>query len=399
VEHSVRLVGTEMADRHSPRTPRRQHEPLDPEALPSSANRTAIDLTVVVPTYNERPNVEQMCACLRRALDGLSWEAIFVDDDSLDGTAGVVREIGRTDPRIRCIRRVNRRGLAGACIEGMLAAQGPIVAVIDGDLQHDATTLRALLAQIHGGADIAIASRFCPGASLGGFAAGRSRMSRIANALCRLVPGVTTTDPMSGFFMVRQAAIEPLAQGVSTAGFKLLLDILATARGTLRVAEVPFHFGARRAGESKLDGRVLFDFVSLLVEKSTGGVIPGRFFGYAAVGLLGILAHLAVLRAALGFAMSFLDAQLLATAAAMTFNFLLNNSLTYRDRRLRGRAMLTGLLEFYAICSIGAVANVGVASWVFWGLTQWSWAGLAGSMIGSVWNYGMSSLLVWNRRT
>jgi len=278
-----------------------------------------------------------------------------------------------------------------------LAAQGPIVAVMDGDSQHDAMTLRQLLREIDRGADIAIASRFCAGSSLGAFAKSRSRMSRIANALCGMLPGVTTTDPMSGFFMARLAVIEPLASHLSTAGFKVLLDILATARGKLRVVDVPFIFGPRAFGESKLDARVLFDFASLVIEKTTRGILPGRFFGFAAVGLAGIFVHLAVLRLALSLTGSFIGAQSLATVAAMTFNFFLNNIFTYRDKRLHGWHILTGLIEFYTICGIGAVANIGVASWVFWGLTRWSLAGVAGSLIGAVWNYGMTNLLVWNR--
>jgi dolichol-phosphate mannosyltransferase len=364
---------------------------------PTGATAGPVELTVVVPTFNESENIEPVCAALDEALRGVAWEAIFVDDDSPDGTAQVIRDVGRKDARIRCIRRVARRGLAGACVEGILAAQGPIVAVIDADLQHDAMTLRPLLDAIRSGADLAVASRFCAGASLGAFAAHRGRASRLANRLASMLPGVTTTDPMSGFFMARLSAVEPVAASLSTRGFKLLFDILATAGGRLRVVDVPLRFGERRSGESKLDARVIFDFAELVVEKVTRGRIPAEFVGFATVGLGGIAVHLVTLRLIRGFEIRFLVAEISATVTAMTFNFFLNNMLTYRDRRLRGRRILPGLLEFYAICGLGAVANVGVASWIFWGMTRWSLAGLAGSIVGTVWNFGMTRALVWNR--
>ena len=353
-------------------------------------------LSVIVPTFNERDNVERLFAQLDAALLGISWEAIFVDDNSLDGTAQAVRVMGARDARARCIRRVGRRGLAGACIEGMLAAQAAVVAVIDADLQHDPNVLRTMFLRIHEGADLVVASRYTEGGSASGFEhRHRDWLSRIANALAHTLPGVTTTDPMSGFFMIRREALEDVAPKLSRHGFKVLLDILATSQGRLRSVDVPFVFGARQAGESKLDSRVLLDFGSLLASKWIGAGLSPRFLVFAAVGTLGLFVHLIALNASLAAGTEFTPAQAIATLCAMTSNFALNNVLTYRDKRVRGWRIVSALAKFYVICGTGAVANVGVASWAFWSGSRWWVAGIAGSLIGAVWNYAMSTTLVW----
>lgn len=356
-------------------------------------------LTVVIPTFNERENVATLAARLAVALEGRRWEAIFVDDDSPDGTSAVLRELGARDPRIRSIRRVGRRGLAGACIEGMLAAQAPVVAVMDADLQHDETALPTMLARIEGGADIVVATRYAGGGDAAAFGAARGAMSRIATRATHLLLKVPSSDPMSGFFMLRRSIVEDVAPNLSTQGFKILLDILASVPPGLAVAEVPYSFGVRQSGASKLDNRVAIDFLGLLLAKASGGVISMRFMTFAAVGGLGLIVHLAVLKAALTGGLVFTHAQTMATLLAMTFNFFMNNALTYRDRRLSGWRLVPGLLTFYAVCGLGAFANIGVGSWVFIETERWWVAGLAGSILGAIWNYLSSTALVWRSRS
>lgn len=358
----------------------------------------APELTVVVPTFNERGNVAVLAGRLAAALAGRRWEAIFVDDDSPDGTAEAVRALASGDPRIRCIRRIGRRGLAGACIEGMLAAQAPVVAVIDADLQHDETVLPAMLARIDAGADIVVATRYAGGGDASSFDAARGAMSRVATTAARLLLKVPSSDPMSGFFMLRRSVVESVAPKLSTQGFKILLDILASVPPGLTVAEEPYSFGVRTSGASKLDNRVMVDFLGLLLSKATGGAISMRFVSFAAVGGLGLVVHLAALRLALGAGSPFTTAQTLATVVAMTFNFFMNNALTYRDRRLSGWRLIPGLLTFYVVCGFGAFANIGVGSWVFIETDRWWVAGLAGSVVGAVWNYLSSTALVWRTR-
>jgi len=354
-------------------------------------------LSVVVPVFKEVANVPILVERLTRALDGIAWEVIFVDDDSPDGTTEAARRIARTDPRVRCIRRIGRRGLAGACIEGMLASSASAVAVMDGDLQHDETLLPAMFSKLQsGGVDLVIGSRFVDGGSAEqGFSKVRQRGSAAATLLAQRLFGVTLSDPMSGFFMMDRRAFETVAPKLSTRGFKILLDILASSRGSLRVAELPFVFGARQHGESKLDNMVVLEYLGLLLAKLSGDRISIRFVLFALVGATGLVVHLLALDRALAFGLSFDWAQMTAAFTAMTSNFFLNNQLTYRDKRLKGAALLVGLLTFYLVCSVGMVANVGVANWVYGAQPLWWLAGTAGAIMGVVFNYAASSVLTW----
>jgi dolichol-phosphate mannosyltransferase len=358
------------------------------------------ELSVVVPTYNERDNVARLVRRLRSALDGIRWEIIFVDDDSPDGTTRVVRALTENDGRIRCIRRVHRRGLSGACIEGILAASGAVVAVIDADLQHDEAALPQMLERVRHGADLVVGTRFGDGAGAdGGLTTMRLSGSLLANTLARRLLGVRISDPMSGFFMLRRSAFDDVAPHLSTQGFKVLLDIVASSRSPLAIAEVPYQFRPRQHGASKLDSLVVIDYLGLLLAKVSGDRLSVRFVLFALVGASGLLVHLAALRGMLDLTQMHFDwAQTAAAYIAMTWNFALNNRLTYRDRRLRGWAALKGLASFYLVCSVGAVANVGVASWLYQGSTQWWLAGTAGALMGAVFNYAATSALTWRQR-
>ena len=362
--------------------------------------RRAPELSVVVPTFNERANVPLLVARLQRTLDGIDWEVIFVDDNSADGTAAAVRALGEGDARVRCIRRIGRRGLAGACLEGMLASQARFVAVMDADLQHDETVLAGMLERLRGGdVDLAVASRYVADGSTGGLAGRRASYSRWSTVLARRLLNVELTDPMSGFFMLRRSAFEELAPSLSSQGFKILLDIVATARGTLRVAELPYVFRERQHGDSKLDARIVLDFFALVMAKLTGDAVSFRFLMFCFVGLTGVFIHMAALAVALDpGGLGFGRAQAVATVAAIAWNFALNNRLTYRDQRLAGWSFVTGLVRFEVICAVGAVSNVGVANWIYDYDPRWWIAGLGGALMGAVWNYVVSAAFVWRAR-
>jgi dolichol-phosphate mannosyltransferase len=358
------------------------------------------ELSVVVPTFNERDNVTALFHKLEAALAGRVWEVIYVDDNSPDGTWDVVRALAREDSRVRCIRRIGRRGLSGACIEGILASSAPCAAVIDADLQHDETQLPKMLALLQGGeADLVVGSRYIEGGSADSFDKQRAGFSMLATQVSKKLLRVEIADPMSGFFMIRCDRFEQLAPQLSTQGFKILLDIVATARGSLRIKEIPYSFGSRLHGESKLDSMVALDFLGLVLAKLTGDVVSLRFLLFAMVGSLGLLVHLVVLFIALeAFNVPFPEAQACGALMAMTSNFLLNNFLTYRDQRLKGFGILRGLLLFYLVCSVGLIANVGVAFSVYDQEPIWWLAGAAGALMGVVWNYAMSGLFVWRKR-
>ena len=367
---------------------------------PSRVARGA-DLTIVVPTLNESENLEPLVADVAAALGEVAWEIIFVDDDSADGTADKARALAQCDARLRCLQRIGRRGLSTACIEGVLASASPYVAVMDGDLQHDERLLPQMLDVLRRKrADLVIGSRYVVGAKVGeGFSRRRAYASGFATRLARLICKADVADPMSGYFMFRREVFESAVRSLSGQGFKILLDLMASSPRPLRVLELPYEFRKRRHGESKLDVLVAWEYGMLLADKLIGRLVPVRFALFALIGGLGLMAHMATLWSCLMLlALKFTVAQTTATIVAMTFNFFMNNVFTYRDRRLRGWRLVRGLLSFYLICGLGGVANVGIASYLFRADQTWWVAGIAGVIIGSVWNYAVSSIFTWNGR-
>ena len=368
----------------------------DPTAPAASSAAAALELTVVVPTFNERANVRKLISLVEAALGQTRWQVIFVDDDSPDGTAAEVKAVAAVDPRVQCLHRVGRRGLAGAVIEGIMASAAPFVAVMDGDLQHDETLLPAMLDALRtGGADLAVGSRYCggPGADASALGARREAGSRLANWLGRQVLKADLSDPMSGFFMVRRSAVEVVAQRLSTSGFKVLFDIVASQDRPLKIVELPYTFRAREAGDSKLDNGVVVQYLGLLVAKLSKDVISPRFLMFAMVGASGVVVHLAILRSLLHLGFSW--AQTLAAIGAMTSNYLINNAVTYRDRRLKGLKLISGYIKFCVLCSVPLAANVAVATVVFERGPAWWVAGLAGAVVAAAWNYVTTSKAVW----
>lgn len=358
------------------------------------------EITVVVPAFRERKNMPALLTALEQALEGRDWETIVVVDDAFDSTEDFVRERAQLDPRVRCLHRIGRRGLASACIEGMLASSAPYIAVIDADLQHDETLMPKLLdAAKREQADVVVASRYMEGGSTGELAAERVRISRLASALSRVLCN-GLTDPMSGFFVVRRSFLERVVRRLYGRGFKILLDLLAAARGQVRVLELPYRMRSRQHGESKLGARVIGEFFMLILYHLTGRLLPARFFLFGAVGLTGTAVHLVVLTAAFrASGGNFLASQLLATWAAMTSNFFLNNLFTYGDQRLRGASIWRGLLSFYVACSIGAFINIAVAQWLFeQSIAYWA-AGMAGALIAAVWNFFTTASVTWGGAT
>jgi len=362
----------------------------------------ALELAVVIPTFNEAANVAVLVARLDAALQGRGWEAIFVDDDSPDGTAQAAREIARQDRRVRVIQRIGRRGLSSACVEGMCATAAPLVAVMDGDLQHDEAILPAMLDALRSdpALDVAIGSRFVEGGGTGEWDRDRVAKSALATRLSRRVLKADLNDPMSGFFMIRTDLVRALAPDLSAIGFKILLDIMTASPRPLRFREFGYVFRTRQAGESKLDHVVAMEYLIALYDRMFGRYVPVRFAMFSAIGLIGVVVHMAVLSLLyIALGLGFVVAQILAALAAMTGNFFLNNALTYRERRLKGwRQLADGWVSFCVVCSVGLVANVGVAAFVHDAQNgEWAVSALLGVLVGAVWNYALSSRFVWGR--
>ncbi|MGY4397776.1 dolichol-phosphate mannosyltransferase [Sphingomonas sp. UYAg733] len=361
-----------------------------------------LELAIVIPTFNEVGNVPMLIAKLDAALQGRNWEAIFVDDNSPDGTASAAREIARLDRRVRVIQRLDRRGLSSACIEGICATAAPVVAVIDGDLQHDETILPKMLDALQGdeSLDLVIGSRFVDGGGTGDWDRDRVAKSAFATKLSRRVLKADLSDPMSGFFMIRTQIVRELAPHLNAIGFKILLDLMTGSPKALKFLELPYTFRVRTEGESKLDHVVAMEYLIAIYDRMFGRVIPVRFAMFSGIGALGAGVHflfLGLLFKELG--MSFIGATIIATVAAMTFNFFLNNALTYRDSRLKGaKELFDGWVSFCVVCSVGAVANVGVAAFLYDARADtWAFSALAGIMVSAVWNYALSSRFTWGR--
>jgi dolichol-phosphate mannosyltransferase len=361
-----------------------------------------IALTIVVPTYNEKLNVRPLVSLLDKALVDINWEVVFVDDDSPDGTADEVRELARTRLDVRVIHRIGRRGLSGACIEGILSSAAPYVAVMDGDLQHDETVLISMIASFNADPELnlVIGSRNVEGGSSGNGLSGiRSFGSDMATVMARKLLKIRVQDPMSGFFMIKLESFRDVVGELQRQGFKILTDLLSASRGSWKIKEIPFVFKERQYGQSKMDSAVTLEYFGLILARLTGGAISIRFVLFLFVGLTGILVQLLMVGIFLNVMfLSFFYSQILAVILAMTSNFFLNNILTYRDQSLSGKYILFGLLSFYFVCSLGAVANVAVANLVYNFVPLWILASFFGSVISSLWNFMSSKWLTWRVR-
>lgn len=373
-----------------------------------SSERVALvaspELAIIVPTFNERGNVIPLLEKVEEALEArtaVSWEVVFVDDDSSDGTAAAVIERSRTDSRVRILRRIGRRGLSSAVVEGILSTTSPYVAVIDADMQHDERLLAQMLEALRGGKyDLVVGTRYTGDGGVGDWDRHRQTISWVATKLSALVVRANLSDPMSGFFMIRREAFEASLHHLSLQGYKILLDIVASAPTPLRIKELPYVFRTRQHGESKLDALVSLEYLTLLLDKLFGRWLPAKFILFMTIGGVGVFVHMGVLTFLLkAVGTSFVVGQGAATVVAMTFNFFLNNMLTYRDKRLRGFwPVLGGLISFYLVCSIGAVSNVGIANALFSRDYSWWVSAVAGIVVGAVWNYAASSVFTWRKK-
>jgi dolichol-phosphate mannosyltransferase len=379
------------------------HRPAEIASLQALGQATAqgsLELAVVVPTFNERGNIAELVERLATVLAGISYEVVIVDDDSPDGTSEAVRQIALYQPRVRMLRRIGRRGLASACLEGMMSTAAPYIAVMDGDLQHDESILPSMLREARQNRrDVVVASRNVAGASMGGFAERRVRLSNLGLKLSRLILHAEVHDPMSGFFLVDRKFVEETIYRTSGIGFKILVDLLASTRRPVKLAEIPYTFRRRESGESKLDVTVGLEYLYLVLDKLAGDFIPLRFVLYAMVGAAGVLLHLATLGLLyVTVHAPFATAQIVATVVAMTFNFLLNNLVTYRDAKLKGKRLAIGLASFYIACSVGAVLNLAISEQLLRYGLPWLPAGFAGLAISSVWNYAVTNVTTWRRK-
>lgn len=357
-------------------------------------------LTVVIPTYNESENVGHILSRLEQsALGPAIDQVIFVDDDSPDGTWRIIRQ-APTFLRVSCIHRIGRSGLSSAVIEGMMLARTPFIAVMDADGQHDPADLHQMAIQAKSQElDLVIGSRFLTQSSQESHTGLRHQASQWGNRFARLMLGRPITDPLTGLFVVRHAALMTVVRDLKPIGFKILFDLLfLMRRGQYRIEERQIQFGRRHAGQSKLDAAVVIEFIDQIAHRLSRGAVPEKFLSFAAVGGSGVLVHFAALYGLVEAGLAFWLAQTLATLAAMVSNYILNNEITFRRMRRTGTHWFSGLLLFVAFCSVGALANVGIASALFERDYSWWLSGLAGVIVGTVFNFSLARSYVWRRR-
>ncbi len=359
----------------------------------------APSIAVIIPTLNERENIPLIVQRLESLLQKWNWEVVFVDDDSQDGSQNALLDLARKNPHVRCIRRIGRRGLASACLEGMASSAADIFVVMDADLQHDETILPKMLAAFveYPSLELTVGTRYAGvGAGVGNWSKTRLLVSCLATSLGSLARKTDLSDPMSGFFAIRRAVFEETVRKMTGKGFKILLDLVLSAGRPLKTKEFSYQFRTRQHGESKLDIVVAFEYLYLLADKIFGRFVPVRFVVYVLAGLSGLFLHLAAL--ALFYRsgeLPFVSAQISATLLAMVSNFLVNNSVTFRQQRLKNAMLVPGLIAYMSICGLGAIVNVQAAEYLYENDIHWWFAGLAGALVGAVWNYAVSTQIVW----
>jgi len=365
-------------------------------------NPVVLQLSIVIPTFNERENISPLLCSLDLALTDTPFEVIFVDDNLPDGTSDHIRQIAQKRKQLRVIQRINERGLSSACVEGVKASLAQHVLIMDADLQHDEKIIPELLAAVSSGtADVASGTRFGGNNSeVKGLSLHRLLLSYAANFLAKVISGQKLKDPMSGFFLFCREDFMKALPKMACSGYKVYFDFLCSSSSKLEVIEVRFHFRERQSGESKLDLGVLWEYLLLLGSKITLGIIPVRCIGFCAVGLTGVGVHFLLMLGLFHMAaLAFITAQTVSTLIAMIWNYYWNNTLTYSQNRQRGTAFLKGLGTFILISTCGALVSILISDWLYKKSILWPIAVFAGIIYSSVWNYALSRWLVWKRKS
>ena len=361
-----------------------------------------LSLSIVIPTYNEKDNIAKILDKLKKALKDIAYEIIFVDDNSPDGTSREIKNFMKKSSDIRLIHRIGRRGLSGAVIEGIFAATSELVAVMDCDLQHDETKLSEMLHLFSKSIslDLVIGSRFTEkgGISDKAFSKIRELGSRITTLLVKRLLNINSSDPLSGFFMVKKETFLMSADNLQSQGFKILADFLATSGKNIEIKEIGYKFKNRVVGESKMSFLTVLELIGLVLSQIFKGRVSIRFILFCMVGLSGIFVQLFITGTSMFLINQFATAQTLGIIAAMTSNYFLNNTITFQERKLKSFDLLRGLFSFYLICSLGAFTNIAIASYVFGFSSNWLISSFVGAIFGAVWNFTLTSIFTWKSK-
>jgi dolichol-phosphate mannosyltransferase len=373
--------------------------------MEQSNNATLVQamFSLVLPTFNEVENLPELLPKLKKVLEYIPHEIIIVDDNSPDETWQIAHTLSETLDGVHVIRRIGRRGLSSAVVEGFLAAKGDVLAVMDADGQHDLSLLPKLFHTVQSGVNIAIGSRYIEGGSVGEWDERRYALSRLATRLAIGLCSVPVKDPMSGFFAIDRETFEDTLPRLNPKGFKILLDFLVHVKKGTTAKELPFRFGERMYGESKLSKRVQIEFLEYLYDVIFGKYIPLTFVQYCIVGAMGVFVHVSMylllsslLKEAGALSLyGFSIAVIGAIETAIIFNFLLNNVWTFAHARLHGVAAFCGFLTFNAACALGALANYATAAFLFSHGSAELVSVIIGAFVGVFWNYTINRLMTW----
>ena len=319
-------------------------------------------VSVVIPTYNERENIVTLVGRLGEVLVDFDYEIIVVDDDSPDGTSQAVGTLAENDHRLRLVRRVGRRGLSSAVIDGMTVAQGQVLVVMDADLQHDEAVVPDLIsAVVDDGFDVCLGSREAPGGGYGRFGPVRRSVSWTGAQAAHQLLGLKVSDPMSGFFAVSQARFNTVRPTINPRGFKIMLEVLA--RGPQpTIAEVGYEFRSRTWGETKLSPLVIITYLLALAELSlarTRATATTSFLLYAALALVALSIRTILIDAAVGIGLGSLGA-VAAVEATILAEGWGHNRLSFAARHRRSRGRRRPFLVFHLVAAAGAAALSGL---------------------------------------
>ncbi len=345
-------------------------------------------ISIVVPTYNEKENVDELMSRIDKVLNGLDYEIVVVDDNSPDGTAERVAELSVRYP-IKLIRREGKQGLISAVFEGINSSGGEHVVIMDADLQHPPEVIRELL-KVVDSCDLAVASRYVKGGGVEGFPFVRRVISLGATYLARiLIPQARKVrDPLSGFFLVRREVIKDVKPAMSR-GYKVLLEVLASRKG-LKVCEVPYVFRSRLKGESKLGWREILNYVKQLL------LLMPDYYKFAVVGITGVLVNLGLMTLLeYLFTIPHIVASAVGIEASLTNNFIWNDVWTFRNRK--GGSRLKKYLKYHLSTLVGNASQYLTSQLIYYLLLRESVISqTTGIIVGFIANYLISSKYVWS---
>jgi dolichol-phosphate mannosyltransferase len=369
--------------------------------MAQKARQIPIEISVILPTYNEALNLPLIIPRLQAVLKPFSYEILIMDDNSPDGTYELAERLAADTPQIRAVRRLANRGLSQAVAEGFSVAKGKFMLVMDADMQHDETVIPDFIARFRAGADIVVGTRKAHGGAIENWSYMRRFISWGATRLAEIFLPQTCSDPMSGYFGLSRSFYNRISAEINPRGFKILLEILARARHAT-IAEVGYTFRPRQHGESKLTASVALAYLVALYDLKFGRYLPLRFVKYALVGVSGICVNALMFWLSRNcFAMRDSHSLIMAILVSIASNFFLNNHFTFSDRRLTGfRNLLWGYLKYNFICLGGAFINYAITM----NLRQEfalniDLANLVGVGVATFWNYFINLNLTWGQKT